>query len=160
MPNLIQLTYISSARGNITSQECNAILSVSRINNSRLGVSGALLFNSKRFLQTLEGEEHVLQALFEKISADPRHAAVVMLNKRAIEARQFGPWAMGHGLQRWVKRDGSSTADRHFARWHRRVHQGFVRDNGHLASPRSESRLTSPTPGSANAAGRLAVIRN
>lgn len=94
MPDLFQLTYISSARGVITTDECNAILAKSRINNRRLNVSGVLLFNSKRFLQALEGEEQVIKALYEKISTDPRHAAVVMLNHRAIEARQFGSWAM------------------------------------------------------------------
>ncbi|AUW60213.1 photopigment and puc expression activator [Sphingobium sp. SCG-1] len=98
------MTYISSVRGNITIEECNAILAKSRINNRRLDVSGVLLFNSKRFLQALEGEEHVIKPLFEKISADPRHAAVVMLNHRAIEARQFGSWAMAFD-------DGSGKAD-------------------------------------------------
>lgn len=104
MPNLFQLTYISSARGNITMDECNAILAKSRINNRRLDVSGVLLFNSKRFLQALEGEEQVIKSLFEKIGKDPRHAAVVMLNHRAIEARQFGSWAMAFD-------DGSGATD-------------------------------------------------
>lgn len=94
MPELFQITYISSARGVISSEECSLILARSRINNRRINVTGALLFNSKRFLQAIEGEEQTVRALFAKINDDARHGAVVILNERKLETRQFGNWAM------------------------------------------------------------------
>ncbi|MGK2910558.1 MAG: BLUF domain-containing protein [Sphingobium sp.] len=94
MPEIFQLTYISSARGVISAAECSLILARSRINNRRVNVTGALLFNSKRFLQAIEGEEHTVRNLFAKINQDTRHSAVALLNERQLDARQFGSWAM------------------------------------------------------------------
>ena len=94
MPELFQLTYISSVRGVMTSNDCNHLLAKARVNNRRLDVTGALLFNSKRFLQAIEGDEQTVRALFATINKDPRHSAVVVLNERKLETRQFGRWAM------------------------------------------------------------------
>lgn len=94
MPEIFQLTYISSARRVISAQECGLILAKSRINNRRIDVTGALLFNSKRFLQAIEGEAETVKSLFTKINQDTRHSALVILNERKLDARQFGSWAM------------------------------------------------------------------
>jgi hypothetical protein len=94
VPELFQLTYISSARVVMTLDECNLLLAKARINNRRLDVTGALLFNSRRFLQAIEGEQQTVRTLFETINKDPRHNGVVVLNERKLEARQFGRWAM------------------------------------------------------------------
>ncbi|MDX3909803.1 MAG: BLUF domain-containing protein [Sphingobium sp.] len=94
MPELFQLTYISSARVVMTLDDCNLLLAKARINNRRLNVTGALLFNTKRFLQAIEGEQQTVRALFDRISKDTRHNGIVLLNERMLEERQFGRWAM------------------------------------------------------------------
>lgn len=104
MTGIFQLIYISSARRDIRTEDCTAILSAARTNNAREGVTGMLLFNSRRFLQVLEGDEHRVRALYERIRRDPRHAAIVLLSEKAVPDREFGEWAMAFD-------DGSTGAD-------------------------------------------------
>ena len=88
---MLQLVYISTARGPV---DMTAILRVSRRNNARDAVTGLLYHDGRRFLQALEGDEVAVQAAFARIEADERHRAVVVLSRRFVEAREFGPWQM------------------------------------------------------------------
>lgn len=92
---MLQLVYISSAHPAGT-VDVAPVLQVSRRNNARDGISGLLYADGRRFLQVLEGEDSVVEAAFARISADPRHRAVVVLSRREIAAREFGEWAMAH----------------------------------------------------------------
>lgn len=95
-PAMYQLVYISSATpGEAIS--VGDILIASRRNNTRDGITGLLYSNGKRFLQALEGPEDKVLAAMARIQGDKRHRAVVVLSRRAIEAREFGDWAMAHG---------------------------------------------------------------
>ncbi len=90
-----QLLYISTMRPTATgSAEMEAILSTSRRNNARDGVTGLLYYDGRRFLQVLEGEASAVTTAFERIRQDPRHRAIVTLSRRTIDAREFGGWAM------------------------------------------------------------------
>lgn len=93
---MIRLLYISTARQRFTPAELDAVLRISRRNNSAVGVTGLLIAGGRRFLQALEGPEEAVQATFDRISRDPRHFAVVKLARESIAERQFGAWAMGH----------------------------------------------------------------
>src|SRR5205085_7022976 len=46
------------------------------------------------FAQTLEGEEHAVRELYERIAADPRHENVTILETGDVRERVFGRWAM------------------------------------------------------------------
>ena len=35
-----------------------------------------------------------MEAAFARIAADERHRAVVVLSRRVVETREFGPWAI------------------------------------------------------------------
>lgn len=91
---IFQLVYISTAREGLTGSDCQAILSAARLKNRRHDVTGLLLFNSKRFLQVLEGAETAVRAIYEGILHDPRHQALVKLGERNRDSREFGTWAM------------------------------------------------------------------
>ena len=91
---MIQICYISTARPSVTPDEVERILAASRRNNRRDGVTGLLLFNGKRFLQLLEGPPESVATTYARISADPRHFAVVKLSERLIDEREFGRWEM------------------------------------------------------------------
>ena len=91
---MLQLVYISTARGAVTAADLQRILAASRRNNGRDGVSGLLFFDGLRFLQALEGEEGAVTTAFERIRADPRHSGVVVLSRREVATREFGDWAM------------------------------------------------------------------
>lgn len=93
---MLQLVYISTAREPITPARCEDILAISRRNNRAWDISGLLVAGRKRFLQALEGPEAEVRATFERIAADQRHFACVILSERHVDARQFGDWAMAY----------------------------------------------------------------
>lgn len=94
---MLQIMYISSA-SNCAPIDVAQILTVSRRNNARDGITGLLYADGRRFLQVLEGPEEAVERAFIRIGGDPRHRAVVTLSRRAIEAREFGEWAMAHRM--------------------------------------------------------------
>ena len=91
---MLQLVYISSARGLVSAADLQRILQVSRRNNALDGISGLLFFDGVRFLQALEGDPVRVQAAFDRIKDDARHRAVVILSRREVDDREFGDWAM------------------------------------------------------------------
>lgn len=60
----------------------------SRKNNAS-HVTGILLFDGADFFQVLEGEENVINALFDRIRRDPRHGSVVLLSQDYSAYRRF-----------------------------------------------------------------------
>src|SRR3569623_1960964 len=91
---MLQITYISTARPELPTEAIDEILDASRRNNKADGITGLLLYDGYRFLQALEGEPHRVQRAYERIKADPRHRAIVMLSSYEVTARSFGDWSM------------------------------------------------------------------
>lgn len=92
---MIQLSYISSVARPMTTEELVELLQKCLANNRRDGVTGMLLYGNDTFLQTLEGEEEVVDRLYDTIQRDPRHSNVKSLTRKAVEARQYAEWNMG-----------------------------------------------------------------
>jgi hypothetical protein len=103
MASFFQLTYISTARDGLSVADCADILTKSNENNALKGVSGLLLFNSRRFVQVLEGKEEAVRAVYARICADPRHHGMVIVGEECVAERQFDQWAMAFD-------DGSADA--------------------------------------------------
>ena len=93
---LQSLVYSSAAVGDFGEAELTELLAHAREHNSRVGVTGMLLFRDGRFIQFLEGVRSEVQALFTKIEADPRHEQVRVLLDEPIWERQFTEWTMGY----------------------------------------------------------------
>lgn len=91
---MLQLVYISTSREEVSAAELQRILTASRRNNMRDGITGLLFFDGKRFLQALEGAPDKVTAAFARIREDARHSGVVVLSRREVEAREFGDWSM------------------------------------------------------------------
>jgi hypothetical protein len=106
---MLQITYISTARPELEASAIDEILTASRRNNHADGITGLLLYDGYRFLQALEGDAHRVQRAYERIKADPRHRAVVMLSSREVEDRAFGNWSMAS--QRVGIGSGDTVAD-------------------------------------------------
>ena len=70
------------------------ILAASQANNRRDEITGLLYSDGKRFLQAIEGADPQLTRTLDRIRADRRHRAIVILSDRATEQRAFGRWAM------------------------------------------------------------------
>lgn len=93
---LYQIMYISSVTVSMTAEQCGEIARFSASRNTADDVTGLLLFNSRRFLQVLEGPRDAVQRTFDRISRDGRHSAIVKLREASIEAREFGKWGMAY----------------------------------------------------------------
>lgn len=89
------LVYVSSAAAGLNQADLLALLSRSRDNNLRLGITGMLLYKDGSFLQLLEGERPAVRKLFEVIKADPRHHGAIVLLEQDTKSRAFEDWSMG-----------------------------------------------------------------
>ena len=76
-------------------QSITSILSTSRANNSKVGVTGALMFNAGCFAQVLEGPQSAVEEVFERIQQDERHGDVSLLAFEPVQVRAFEAWSMG-----------------------------------------------------------------
>jgi hypothetical protein len=94
MTDIFQLTYISTAIPDIDIATCDDILRSARETNARRDVTGLLLFNSKRFVQVLEGREADVRAIYAEIENDPRHYGLVVIGENYRTEREFGSWSM------------------------------------------------------------------
>ncbi|UTA48342.1 BLUF domain-containing protein [Simiduia sp. 21SJ11W-1] len=86
-------TFATNSRGGIESDVARILLQ-SRKNNSHVGVGGVLHYGNGYFFQCLEGPRDRVNALYQKISEDPRHKNVQVLSMVTISARLFDRWSM------------------------------------------------------------------
>jgi len=91
---MLSLIYVSTSVKLLNDEELLDILKISRENNSSKDVTGLLLYKGGNFMQVLEGPDEAVEALYEKIKADPRHKDVNVLSREQISARQFPAWEM------------------------------------------------------------------
>ena len=73
---------------------CDAILESARRNNSRDDVTGVLAASPDLFVQALEGSAETVSEAFLRISQDPRHHSVCLVEVRPISSRRFDRWSM------------------------------------------------------------------
>lgn len=72
------------------------LLTESRANNSRDGITGMLVYRDLDFIQILEGPDAAVRALLERISRDPRHTDVRVLLEEQTTERKYAAWSMGY----------------------------------------------------------------
>ncbi len=92
---MIQLTYMSSAREPLSTSQLLGLLETCLTRNTQAGVTGMMLYGNGTFLQALEGEDAVIDALYDKIARDHRHTDVRLLKRAPIAERQYDAWTMG-----------------------------------------------------------------
>lgn len=98
MADLIHCIYASTARDSFSDQQLTELLRRARLRNTVLGVTGMLLYDRGSFFQALEGNARLVEALFERIAADPRHHRVVEIINEPIPRRAFADWSMGFSM--------------------------------------------------------------
>ncbi len=70
------------------------ILAEARPANARDGITGALTAVNGRFVQIVEGDAEVIDALMERLQRDRRHADLVVRERRVVSQRAFADWDM------------------------------------------------------------------
>jgi len=94
--DLVRLLYVSRLAANCGPSEFEDILAVSRENNRRDGISGALCCSGNGFLQCLEGPSDAVNYRYRAIARDDRHVDVTLLDYVGIRRRDFGDWSMAY----------------------------------------------------------------
>lgn len=92
---MLSVVYVSTATVPFSDEELVALLEKSRRNNTRLELTGLLLFKDGQFMQALEGPDEAVQALYAIIERDPRHRGIRALMREQVTERQFPDWSMG-----------------------------------------------------------------
>ncbi len=97
---MIRVVYCShGALGTPANAMVRDILMVSRRNNRRDGVTGALLIAGASIAQCLEGPATAVARTLERIGRDPRHSGIVVLSKAPVANRLFADWSMALSLR-------------------------------------------------------------
>jgi hypothetical protein len=93
--DLFQIVYVSSAVVLMSLDGVTSLLEWSRRENTRIGVTGLLLYHDGNFMQLLEGPEPVVRGLYARIEKDLRHRGCQTLLQTRIKERTFPQWSMG-----------------------------------------------------------------
>ena len=95
--SLARLCYVSStvSEEDEIRQDLMDILTEAIDFNGRHQVHGVLYYGHGKFFQCLEGDSDIVNQLFyEKITKDPRHSNVVLLDLADIDYVKFSRWNM------------------------------------------------------------------
>lgn len=92
----VRLIYASRMTRECGPKDLQALLEVSRRNNEEMGVTGALCYSPKGFLQCLEGPADAVNEIYRRIIQDPRNENVTLIEYQSVDERQFGDWSMAY----------------------------------------------------------------
>lgn len=94
------ILYLSRAVRPLSDQDLQSLLTQSRRDNARRGITGILFYSHGNIAQLFEGEDGTAGELFERIARDGRHTHVVKHIDKPITARSFTDWSMAfHPLE-------------------------------------------------------------
>ena len=93
---MYELIYSSTANPNLNEEDILDILEKARVFNTKNDLTGCLLLHNNEFIQILEGDEIVIQALIHKIKNDSRHSNVLVLAENETKNRVFDKWNMAY----------------------------------------------------------------
>ena len=95
------IIYYSFSRSEVSSRELEGILRKAREWNQAHEITGLLIYRFNKmfkrgnFLQIIEGPKNSILLAWERISADPRHHTITVLEDGNFVERNFSAWSMG-----------------------------------------------------------------
>jgi hypothetical protein len=93
---LIRLIYVSTAVDPQSLALTESILRKAHAWNAQNDITGVLCEGQGVFLQVLEGERALVNRLYARIFADPRHKDLALIHCETISQRRYGQWSMAH----------------------------------------------------------------
>jgi Sensors of blue-light using FAD len=96
MKSLISLIYASRSTECFHEHEIPDLLQQVRIANAKQEFTGMLLYICGSFLQVLEGQPEMVDAVFSRILRDKRHTQLRLIARESIPERAFEGWTMMH----------------------------------------------------------------
>jgi hypothetical protein len=91
---LYEIIYTSLASHDLSPEELAHLLDKARAFNVSQGITGMMIYHRREFMQLLEGEQAVVQALYDRIANDPRHQQLRKIWDGPIRERGFSDWGM------------------------------------------------------------------
>ena len=91
---MLSLIYVSTANTRVDDSMVRQIAGAAAENNAKLGVTGLLAYNTRNFMQLLEGEGDDVLAIMRAIENDERHANIVYIRQDIRETRECPNWSM------------------------------------------------------------------
>jgi len=91
---LVRMIYVSTVANRTDSGAVQKILTSAQENNTKHDLTGLLVFNSKHYLQVIEGSRKAVNALLGKLFADDRHTDMLVMGMEQVHQRAFPDWAM------------------------------------------------------------------
>lgn len=90
------IVYVSDYNGQNTDigYDLENIVAVSKVRNREQAITGVLFYHNRKFMQLIEGEHSVLNALMNKLRGDPRHRNITIIVDETVERRGFAEWNM------------------------------------------------------------------
>ena len=98
MSGMAAAVYVSSISTNLALSEIEGLLEKAQQRNREHGITGALLYCNRSFMQYIEGPSVNLAAVYKKIQADDRHHSIIELFYGVIEVREFLDWSMAYSV--------------------------------------------------------------
>ena len=90
-----RVRYISRFSTDLSPKDIDQIVETSQRNNPGRKITGMLLASGDLFYQLLEGPRDQIDMLYAKISKDPRHEQVILLESEIGDFERICPdWAM------------------------------------------------------------------
>lgn len=92
--DLWQWIYVSAATVPFSESDLADLAAAARERNRARGVTGCLVYTAGSFLHAMEGPAMVVEALWESLQADRRHARALILERRPVAEREFPDWPL------------------------------------------------------------------
>lgn len=90
-----RIRYLSEIAAGLGPAEIDSIGNQAAIANARNGITGLLVASGKIFFQIIEGPEDAINALWTRLSQDPRHQNILILAEEHGDLLRLCPdWAM------------------------------------------------------------------
>lgn len=89
---IASITYRSEAVSPPSLTELQQLVATARMRNRSAGITGMLLHDGGRFLQTIEGPPESMDQIWSSIQRDRRHGAIEVLSQHIVPARLFSEW--------------------------------------------------------------------
>ena len=91
---LHELVYVSAATREMSASDLTELLDQSREKNSRLHITGLLVYHRREFMQLLEGQKEDIFSLYETICGDDRNQQNRLMWDGPVAQRSFEDWSM------------------------------------------------------------------
>jgi hypothetical protein len=106
---LKRLIYSSIASGEVNFDTVGEILTHAVKRNKEKSITGMMIYDGHSFIQCIEGDDLVIDELWEKLNIDPRHHALHINGEEHDEKRLFSNWNMGymnnsHEIQEMIRK--------------------------------------------------------